>query len=294
MASPPNRRPGFSRRARLGLFAAYVAAITGVIAGIGLILVARADPIGYAVLRAGMTDLTAPITGAGRAVVRGVGSAGEAIAAYWNAGSQNRALRTELERARARLTEARAIEFENARLRRLLRIGDAGQTRIATVRVIGSTASSTRRLATITAGADAGVRPGQPVRAAEGLVGRVADTGRISARIILITDSGSTVPVRLIRNGIPALATGKGDGTLDLRALIAGETPFRVRDLVLTSGTGGVYPPNIPVAVVTQVSGDTAIAIPLADPARLDFAEVLDMFRPDLPPPPAPARAGVP
>lgn len=292
MASPPHRRPGFSRRARLGLFAAYVVAVTGVIAGLGLLLLSRVDPVGYAGLRATATDLTAPATNAGRALVRGIGSAGEEIAAYWNAGTQNRALRAEVEATRARLADARAIAFENRRLKRLLKLSEVAHPPVATVRVIGSTASSTRRLATITAGRSAGVRSGQPVRSAEGLVGRVAEVGWTSARIVLLTDSGNTVPVRLVRNGVPALATGRGDGRIELRALIAGETPFRKGDLVVSSGTGGIYPPSIPVAVVGTVNGDMAVATPLADPARLDFATVLDVFTPDTPslPPALPQR----
>jgi len=290
MASPQHRRPGFSRRARLGLFTAYVAAVAGLIVGIGLIILSRVDPIGYASLRAVATDITAPITGAGRAVVRGAGSVADNVGAYWNAGGQNRALREELERARPKLVQARATEFENRRLKQLLRLSEVAHPPIATVRVIGSTATSSRRLATITAGRNMGVRPGQPVRSVDGLVGRVAEVGFTTARIVLLTDAGNTVPVKLVRNGVPALATGRGDGRIELRALIAGETPFRRGDLVVSSGTGGIYPPNIPVAVIASADGDTAVAAPLADPARLDFAVVLDVFHPDMPPLPPTVR----
>ncbi|SNS47832.1 rod shape-determining protein MreC [Sphingomonas laterariae] len=286
MAPPRLRRPGFSRRAQYGLFAAYVVAVAGIVVALLLLAAARFDPQGFAVLRSAATDLTAPITGAARSAVDGVGSAGDGISAYWRAGSQNAELRRELEASRAKLVEARAIDFENRRLKRLLGIVGDGRETVAVVRIVGSTASSSRRLVTLSAGGSSGVKTGQPVRSAEGLIGRVVESGRISARALLITDASSTVPVQIIRSGVAALATGQGNGRIDLRPLIAGASPFRRGDVVMTTGAGGVFPAGIPVAVVTKVSRDGAEAMPLADPAKLDFAVVLKPFQPDLPPPP--------
>ena len=93
-----------------------------------------------------------------------------------------------------------------------------------------------------------GVAPGQPVRAPDGLIGRVLETGRWASRVLLITDGASNVPVRLVRDGTPALAVGRGDGTIELRTLEVGQNPFRRGDIFVTSGTGGIFPPDIPVA----------------------------------------------
>jgi len=291
MAPPRHRRPGFSRKAQLELFAGYVAAVTGLLVGIGLIVASHFDPQGFSTLRGVATDLAAPLTNGGRAVVRAIGNAGGEIAAYWNAGTQNAELRRELALSRAKLTEARILRFENRRLKRLAHLVEATPDKVVVTQVVGSSASSARRLVTLAAGASSGVRRGQPVRSAEGLIGRVIETGQISSRVLLLTDASSTVPARLVRNGLPVLATGHGDGRIDLRVLTAGVAPFRRGDLIATSGTGGVYPPNIPIAVVTEVHRETAIGWPLADPARLDYAVVLKIFEPDLPPPP-PAVTG--
>lgn len=292
MAPPPHRRPGFSRRAQYGLFAGYVVAVLGLLVGLGLILSARLDPAGFATLRGTAIDATAPLSAAGRSAVTGASAIADDISAYFDAASQNRALKAELDGARGRLVEARALDFENRRLKRLLRLTqDAPQT-IAVARIVSSTANSPRRIAVLYAGTGDGVRSGQPVRSPEGLVGTVVATGRIASHVLLLTDSGSTVPVRLARSGVAALAAGKGDGRIELRALIAGATPFRRGDIALSSGTGGVFPPDIPVAVVTAVNGDVATAWPLADPSRLDYATVLGVFQPDVPPSPpaAPPR----
>lgn len=275
MAPPRNRRPGFSRRAQYGLFVGYVVAIAGVVAGLALVIVARFDPQGFSMLRMGMTDVTMPFSSTGRLVVRSFASAGSSISAYIDAGSQNRALREELARNRIALLKARIMARENQRLKRLVQLAEHRPETVAATRIVASSAMSLRRLATIDAGYLSGVRPGQPVTSAEGLIGRVTAVGRISAQVTLLVDGGNTVPVRLARTGAPALVIGTGGPRLDLRALAAGASPFRRGDVLVTSGTGGVFPPNIPVALVDRVNGDRAEGVPIADPAQIDFALVL-------------------
>ncbi|HWL47271.1 MAG TPA: rod shape-determining protein MreC [Sphingomonadaceae bacterium] len=275
----------------MGLFAGYVAAVAGLLVGVILIALARFHPPAFSALRGAATDLVSPVTNGGRAVVVAVTDSADEVAAYWNAGAQNATLRRELAASRARLVEARVLHYENARLKALAGLVAATPERVAVAQVVGSTASSARRLVTLSVGAASGVRRGQPVRSTEGLVGRVIETGRISARVLLVTDASSTVPALLVRTGLPVLATGHGDGRIDLRALAAGAAPFRRGDLIATSGTGGVYPPGIPIAVVTEAHRETAVGMPLADPARLDYAVVLRIFEPDLPSP-APAPRG--
>jgi rod shape-determining protein MreC len=284
MAPSRHRRRGFSRRVQFSLFIGYVIAIVGVVFGLALVLVARFDPNGFSLLRGAALDVTAPITSAGRTAVRGVGSIGHEIGAYFRAGSQNNALRAELKTAQRRLIQARALEYENHRLKQIARLIENRPRTVVAARLIGSDLAGHRRFATLSAGAGAGVRSGQPVRSADGLVGRIFETGQFASRVVLLTDGGNTIPVRMARSGVAALAIGRGDGSLDIRALLGGGVPFKRGDVAVTSGTGGVYPPNVPVAVVIRVDGDQALAWPLADPARLDFAIVEPVYQPPLPP----------
>ncbi len=288
MAPPPRARPGFSRRAQYTLFAGYVVAVSGVLAGLVLALTARFDPEGHAAIQGVVADLTAPVAIAGKNAASGVADIYEGIAAYIDAGSKNRALEAELRGARAKLIEARATESENHRLRRLARLVESKRDTIVAARLIASTGANVRRYATLSAGSRDGVASGQPVRTSEGLIGRVVAAGRVTARVLMIIDSGNVVPIKRLGDGLPALATGRGDGALDVRALQAGGNPFRVGDLLVTSGAGGIYPPGVPVAMVRVLHNDVAIARPLADPARLDLAIVEPPFQPmgDLPPAP--------
>ena len=290
MVAPPSRaRAGFSRRAQYGLFASYVIAVAGILVGLLLAITARFDPEGHAAIQGFFADVTAPLASAGRSLV-GTGASGfDGVAAYIDAGSKNRALETEVRKNRAALIEAKATARENYRLQRLTRLIDHSPNAIVSARLVASTGASSRRYATLSAGTLNGVASGQPVRTSEGLVGRVVAAGRVSARVLLITDGGAVVPVRRLSDGFPALATGRGDGGLDIRALQAGSNPFKVGDVFVTSGAGGIYPPDVPVALAKVERRDVTIARPLADPARLDFAIVLPPYLapdPSLPPQP--------
>lgn len=280
MAPPSTRRPGFSRRAQYGLFIGYVVAVAGVMVSVLLLIVAMIDPRGFAALKGAALDATLPISSVGRSVVTIFTDGGEVIGDYLLAGSQNARLKKTLRAARPKLIQARAIELENQRLKRLLHLSQEADDAVTTARIVGSSFESSRRLATLSAGGSSGVKVGQPVRAPEGLLGRVIETGRFAARVLLVTDGASNVPVRLVRDGTPAMATGRGDGTIDIKPLELGTNRFRRGDIFVTSGTGGIFPPNIPVAVVISATRDNTIARPTADPARVDFALVERIFQP--------------
>lgn len=277
---PPSQRPGFSRRAQYGLLIGYAVAIAGMMVAVLLLAIAIVDPRGFAAIKGAALDATAPVSSGSRSVTGFVSGIFGGIGDYFRAGSQNGRLRRELAASQQALMRARNAEAENLRLRALLRLGREVQDEITVARIVGSTFASARRLATLSAGTASGVRIGQPVRAPEGLIGRVLETGRWASRILLVTDASSSVPVRALRTNIPALAVGRGDGTIELRTLEVGANPFRRGDVVVTSGVGGIFPPGVPVASVIRLEGDTAIARPLADPASVDRAIVQPAYQP--------------
>ncbi|RXR28560.1 rod shape-determining protein MreC [Sphingobium fluviale] len=285
MARPSSRRPGVNRRAQYGLFASYVITIACAIAGLLLVLVSVADPAGFSVLRAGAATLTSPVASALKSMVRSFGTIDEQIIAYIDAGSQNAALRRQVEANRVKLIEAEAVAQENSRLKKLLQLTQETDNKVATARMISSSSTISRRLARINTGSVAGVLAGMPVRAPEGLVGRVLIVGPRSADILLLTDSQNIVPVRRARDNIGAISTGRDDGTVEIRPLSAGANPFRPGDIVVTTGTGGIYRPNIPVAIIVALRDGYAIGVPLANPARVELVMVERAYDANIPAP---------
>ena len=287
MAPPSPRRPGFSKRAQMSLFAGYVISVAGLLMGLLLLITARMDPKGYSAIQSALADLFAPISRTGQAMVMTIRGGGESVSAYWDAAAKNKAMAQELKAARVKLIKGEADALEVARLKRTLAMAQRIESPIVTAPLVSSTAASTRRYAILGAGAGDGVAIGQTVASPEGLVGRITAVGRASSRVLMIIDGDNRVPVKRVRDGAPALAIGTGDGRLELQTLAAGANPFKVGDVFVTSGIGGVYRPGIPVAIATRQSRDKTLALPLAHPSQLDFGIV---ERPYLIEPPLPAN----
>ena len=269
-------RPGWSRRAQYGLFFSFIAAV-----GLIMLALSLAAPKTYEGVRGAALDLTSPVAGALREVHTTASGLVSGAGNYWDAASQNGRLKRQNRAMRQRMIEARAILQENRQLKAALQLRERNRDAVAAGRIVGSSFTSPRRFAILSAGSSDGVRSGMPVRSADGLVGRIVEAGAIASRVLLVSDRASIVPARILRSGQPVISQGRGDGTIDLRPLEVGRNPFRPGDIIITSGTGGLYPPLIPVARVARLDDDGAIAVPLADPASTSFAIVEPPYEPD-------------
>ena len=281
MVRPAHRRPGQSRKAQYSLFAAYVIAVTGAVAGLLLAVLSVVDPVGFAQLRVASHEVTAPVARATRSAIGSISGIDDAVSAYVGAGSQNRRLRKELAETRRQLVATSSLQEENRQLKALLKLQETDKSAIANGYLLTSTSTSSKRIALLSIGRNLGVEAGQPVRGADGLIGRVLGSGPSVSQVLLITDIDTIVPVRRARDGLPALAYGRGNGDLDVRTLNIANNPFKPGDILVTSGTGGLYPPNIPVAIVARRQNDGALARPLADPAKVDAVSVLRPYTPE-------------
>ena len=280
MAASAGPRPGWSRKAQYSAFFGLVATIAGLIIGLIMLILSLVAPSAYAAVRGAALDLTAPITEGLSEVavtVRGVvGGAGD----YWNAAEQNAELKRQRVAMRREIIRARAVLQENGQLKAALALRERSREAVAAGRIVGSSFESTRRFAILSVGRNDGVMPGMPVRTADGLVGRVVEAGTSASRVLLVSDRSNIVPARILRGGTPVISTGRGDGTVDIRPLEVGRNPFKRGDIIVTSGTGGLYPPLVPVARVIRLDDDGALAVPLADPSQASFAIVERVFEP--------------
>ena len=288
MAPPRNRRPGFSRRAQFGLFLGYVGAVGGALVGALLLLLSTFNPPAFAAVRGVFAEITTPVASAFAWLRGGVAGVPSGVSSYVNVRGENERLRKQLAEDEVLVARARTLNHENQRLRAMLQLRDVTTDAVTIARLVSSSASSTRRYATLNAGNWQGVKPGQPVREAAGLIGQVIETSPNTARVLLIVDPESIVPVRRTRDGLPAIAAGRGDGLLDIRSASVATMIFQPGDTFVTSGTGGIFAPDVPVARVIRTARDIAVAQPSANPDSLDFALVQQSFLPPLPPAPAP------
>jgi rod shape-determining protein MreC len=275
---PTNRRPGFSRKAQFSLFATYVLAIAGAVVAALLLVLSIVDPSGFSALRAIGTEITAPAARFITSVRHTFVGIGSNTSAYLDAASKNAAMTREIKANRIKIIEAKAEKLENKRLRALLGLRETEVGHVAIGRLISSSASSSRRLATLSIGSSSGLLRGQPVRSPTGLIGRIIETGPTTSRVLLITDANSPVPIMRSTDGVAASGEGLSNGMVEIRPVNLGINSFKLGDIVVTSGNGGVFRPNIPYAIVVRVTADGAIGRPLADPATAPFVMVLPIY----------------
>ena len=281
MARSRDLRPGYSRRAQYGIFTGYVILVVAIVVGVITIGVSLYNPGAFGFLRGAASDVAAPAGKASSAARRSGRGVIAAIGAYFETGQQNLALTREIAGARASAVTAHAVADENRRLKALLHIVDPAQPPVATAWLIGSTSASARRYAIIDAGTARGVRAGQPVRGASGLIGRVVEASTGTARVLLLSDPDNVVPVRRAGDGLPGFVQGSANGRIDIRLLTMGNNPLHPGDVFVTSGSGGIYPPDVPVAVVAAPRRDGAEGRLAADPGSTDYVIVLPVYKAD-------------
>lgn len=197
------------------------------------------------------------------------------------------ALRRQLLVLGSRLERLQEIEGENRRLRELLESSVRIEDRVLVAGVLGMDTGSVSRRLVLDKGTRHGIRPGQSVIDAKGVVGQVDRVGPLSSTAVLITDTSHALPVMLARNGLRSIAVGGGSaGDLAL-AYLPRDADVEVGDLLVSSGLGGRFPAGYPAATVVKVETDREgryADVRLRPLANLRRArEVLMVFPPDGP-----------
>lgn len=165
---------------------------------------------------------------------------------------ENKRLQLETTTLKRRLEQLQDQALETQRLERLLAMRQASRAEFLTARVVGKDATNWFKTILLDRGSADGIRRNQPVLAPDGLVGRVVEITPSSARVQLLTDPVSAVGGLIQRTRVTGIVSGNlGAGArvryLPLMADVA------VRDEVVTSGMGGVFPKGILIGRITSV-----------------------------------------
>ena len=151
------------------------------------------------------------------------------------------------------LQRLRALEAENEQLRKLLEAGQRLESKAVMAEILHVPRDPFNRKVILDKGSQSGIQPGQVVVDDVGVVGQITRNYPWLSEVTLITDKDHSVPVQVVRNGLRSVVSGTGkDGTLELR-YVAVNTDIEEGDMLVTSGIDGVYPPGLPVAVVSKI-----------------------------------------
>lgn len=248
-------------------------------AAITLMILSQAKPNLVQNLRTGVTDITAPVLEFFSHPAAAVATFVDEVDNLAEAHGQNARLKEENARLLKWQAVAQQLARENESLRSMLNVVPEPRATYVTARVIGDSGGPFVRTALVNAGTRNGVQKGQAVVNGEGLVGRIVEAGEHSARVLLLNDLNSRVPVLLESSHERAILSGDNTSQPKLEFL-AVDAPIKVGDRVVTSGEGGFFPPGLPVGIVSAANEDGATIQPFADSDRLEFVSVLDYALP--------------
>jgi len=243
-------------------------------ASVGLMLLGKADAVLADRARLAFADALAPIYLALAGPLAGVRHAAGGLAELLTLRAENARLREENDRLREWQGVALALDAENRALKTNLNWVPEPAPSFVTARVVADAGGVYARAALLALGPNHPVTKGQIALDAFGLVGRITEVGARSARLLLITDINSRIPVTLEHSRAHAILAGNNTARPRLLFWPEGSPPIE-GERVVTSAQAGVFPPNLPVGVVHY----TASHVPEVDPeAQLDRLEIVRVF----------------
>lgn len=197
----------------------------------------------------------------------------------------NRRLRNELLVMSARQARLQVEADENARLRALLGAATRHGLDVQLAPILDVDLDPSRQRLLLNAGSRDGVRQGQSVIDAGGLVGQIIDVTPDTATVLLLTDLDHAVPVSISRTGVRLVAYGIGrSDRLEVRNIPV-SSDVKAGDVVVTSGLGGRFPPGFPVGTLVDLRPDDSLAFlvgELEPSAQLDRGRDVLLLRSDL------------
>ena len=246
-----------------------------VLSAFGLMLLGKADTILVEKAQILFNDISSPVLALlskpAEAASRFMQNIHELVAIR----QENARLREENQELTLVRLDTEQLRKENAYLADLLNYIPPPQAVSITSRVIADTGNSFAQSLIAFVGQKQKVSKGNVVLTGDGLVGRIASVGINAARILLITDINSRVPVKIEPLDTPAILSGDNTEYPQLISL-PGNAKISVGDKVVTSGMAGVYPAGLPVGVIVSIDDGLIKVRPFFNRSRLEMVRIVD------------------
>ena len=244
-------------------------------ASFGLMLLGKADAVLAERARIALSDALAPIyavlaqpLGSLRSTVADVGE-------LWSLRADNDRLRAENEQLRRWQSIALALDAENKQLKASLHwIPDPAPSYV-TAPVVADAGGVYAKAVLLAIGPNHGIRRGEIALDEAGLVGRVTEIGARTARVLLITDLNSRIPVVLESSRAHAILVGTNGARPRLMYWPEGSRP-QEGERVVTSAEANTFPANLPVGTVHYTNAGVPEVVPAAQLDRLEIVRIFD------------------
>jgi len=244
-------------------------------AAFGIMLLGKADTVIAEKARMALADAMAPIYVALAEPLAGVRDSIADATDLWQIRADNARLREENERLRRWQSVALALDAENQRLKANLHwIPDPAPSYV-TARVVADAGGVYAKAVLLSVGPNHAIRKGEIALDERGLVGRVTEVGARTARVLLITDLNSRIPVILENSRAHAILIGTNGPRPRLMYWPEGTMP-QEGERVVTSAEASAFPANLPIGIVHFTSANVPEVEPAAMLNRLEVVRIFD------------------
>jgi rod shape-determining protein MreC len=248
-----------------------------ILSAFAIMLLGKAETVAVERVRSGVVDLVAPIMDGLSRPIATVSAGVDRIENFFSVYQENERLREQNARLLEWQSAALALAAENSTFRKMLNFVPERGAAFSAARVIGDSGGVFVRSVLINAGAATGIERGDAVVSGEGLVGRVAEAGLQSARVLLITDLNSRIPVVSEKGRVRAILSGDNSAQPKL-SFLPPNARLNLGDRIVTSGHGGVFPAGLPVGTISSVDDGVIRVSPFAEFDLLEYVRIITEF----------------
>jgi rod shape-determining protein MreC len=265
-----------------------------IVISFGVMLLGKADAVLAERVRMALADGLAPIYATLASPLDQVRATVTDATGLWDVRNENIHLREENEKLRRWQSIALALDAENQRLKTSLHWIPDPAASFVTARVVADAGGVYAKAVLLSVGPNHGIKKGEIALDERGLIGRVTEVGSRTARVLLITDMNSRIPVILETSRAHAILVGTNGPRPRLMYWPEGIMP-QEGERVVTSAEANAFPANLPVGTVHFNSNGSPDVEPAAMLQKLEVVRIFDyglngVTPPEPPPRPTPGR----
>ncbi len=221
------------------------------------------------------TDMITPVLSAFAQPFQNMAAAIGSVSGVASIKAENAQLKAENMRLKEWYQTALMLQAENQSLQELLNLKVDPAHKYLTARVISDAGNAYVKTVLISFGTDEGVKKNQAVLAGEGMIGRIIDAGKRSARVLLLNDINSRIPVLIEGSSQKAILAGNNTNHPVLKHLPQ-DVGIVDGARVVTSGHGGVFPSGLPIGrIVKNIKGDLLVKT-YAEMGKVTYVRIVD------------------
>ncbi|MBP1532244.1 MAG: rod shape-determining protein MreC [Alphaproteobacteria bacterium] len=188
--------------------------------------------------------------------------------------ADNRELKDENRQLLILQNKVRTLEVENQLLERLLNYTPPAEASFISAKIIAESGDNFTHMLLVYIGNE-NVRRGQIVLSDESVIGRIEKVSGHYAKVILVTDINSKIPVVIERSRVRGILSGNNTAEPSL-IFTRSAADIQEGDVVVTSGVGGMFPSGLPVGFVSSIKNGNISVETMADISRVEYVRIVD------------------